>query len=109
MVRLPRAFGSALCALDFISEPALELVLTGDPKADDYRALQAELGARYLPNRIEARLHTDAASSLPLLAGKTRGAGKAALYVCQNFACSAPITEPSEVAGLLGERAERAT
>jgi aryl-alcohol dehydrogenase-like predicted oxidoreductase len=64
------------------------------------------VGRRYLPNRILA--HDDPASGnapdLPLLRGKGLVGGKAALYVCRNFACRAPITDPSDLDHALAER-----
>ncbi len=99
--RLPRAFGSTLNALDFMSERGPELVLVGDPARDDYQALAAQLARHYSPNRIEARVHPGATASLPLAAGKQEVAGRAALYVCRNFTCAAPVTEPAQVAAAL--------
>jgi uncharacterized protein YyaL (SSP411 family) len=107
--RLPRAFASSLNALDFISEASLELVLVGDANADGYDDLAAEIAKRYAPNRIEARVSPEHPSGLPLAEGKTLVGGKAALYVCRNFACSAPVTTPAAAEALLsapGERAE---
>ena len=107
--RLPRAFGSSLNALDFISEASLELVLVGDAGADGYDDLAAELGKRYAPNRIEARVTSAHHSSLPLTEEKTLVGGRAALYVCRNFACAAPVTTPAGAELLLtapGERQE---
>jgi len=105
--RLPRAFGSTLNALDFMSEASLELVLVGDPDRADYAELAAEIAKPYAPNRIEARLAPDHASRLPLTAGKATVAGKAALYVCRNFTCAAPVTSPAAAAPLVQAAGER--
>jgi uncharacterized protein YyaL (SSP411 family) len=37
------------------------------------------------------------ASSLPLLAGKTLSEGKPAAYVCRNYACDKPVTDPADL------------
>jgi uncharacterized protein len=103
--RLPRAFGSTLNALDFLTEASLELVLVGDPSDAGYQALAAEVARRYSPNRIEARVHGSA--TLPLTQGKTLVGGRAALYVCRNFACAAPVTSPSDAGPLLAVPGER--
>ena len=105
--RLPRAFGSTLNALDFMTEASLELVLVGEPDNDGYAELAAEIAKRYAPNRIEARLAPDHSSRLPLSDGKTLVAGKAALYVCRNFACAAPVTNPSDAQPLLSSPGAR--
>ncbi|HKY35129.1 MAG TPA: thioredoxin domain-containing protein [Polyangiaceae bacterium] len=105
--RLPRAFGSSLNALDFLSEASLELVLVGSPDTPGHAALAAKIAGRYLPNRIEARLPAGASSSLPLTKGKTLVDGKAALYVCRNFTCTAPVTSPDAADTLLAAGADR--
>jgi uncharacterized protein YyaL (SSP411 family) len=105
--RLPRAFGSTLNALDFMTEASLELVLVGEPDSSGYDDLANEIAKRYAPNRIEARLPPDHDSHLPLTEGKTLVNGKAALYVCRNFACAAPVTTGAEAAALLETPGER--
>jgi uncharacterized protein YyaL (SSP411 family) len=105
--RLPRAFGSSLNALDFISEASLELVLVGEPGVAGYDDLAAEIAKRYSPNRIEARLNPSHDSALPLTEGKALVNGQAALYVCRNYACAAPVTSAAEAEALLGAPGER--
>jgi aryl-alcohol dehydrogenase-like predicted oxidoreductase len=43
------------------------------------------------------RQDSEAESSHPLLTGKTPVNGQAALYICKNFACQAPIIDPEAV------------
>jgi uncharacterized protein len=105
--RLPRAFGSTLNALDFMTEASLELVLIGDPDSAEYAELAAEIAKAYAPNRIEARLPPQHASRLPLTDSKTLVDGHAALYVCRNFTCAAPVTSPREAAALLQTPGQR--
>jgi uncharacterized protein len=85
--RAPSAFGWALCALDLYLAPPRELAIIGSPQdAVAQRAL-----AEYDPNAVVAFGPDD---GIPLLAGKTRVDGKPALYVCERFACQAPVTDP---------------
>jgi uncharacterized protein len=85
--RAPSAFGWALCALDLYLATPRELAIIGSPEdAVAQRAL-----AEYDPNAVVAFGPDD---EIPLLAGKTRVDGKPALYVCERFACQAPVTEP---------------
>jgi uncharacterized protein YyaL (SSP411 family) len=97
--RAPRAFATALVALDFSENPPLELVIAGRPGSADREALEVALAAHYLPRRVVGHVEKDGPSTtgLPLLEGKTEVGGRAALYVCRNYACEAPITDASEV------------
>jgi uncharacterized protein YyaL (SSP411 family) len=42
-----------------------------------------------------------AAAMIPLLAGRDRINGRATAYVCRNFVCNLPVTEPAALAGQL--------
>jgi uncharacterized protein YyaL (SSP411 family) len=92
--RAPSAFGHALCALDLYLAPPRELAVIGSP--EDAIA-QAALAA-FDPNAVIA---FGPSGDVPLLAGKDLVDGRPALYVCERFACRAPITEPSDLAGVV--------
>jgi len=76
-----------------------EIVVVGDPDADDTRALESAIAARYLPWTVRVPLAADAAaressSRLPWLGAMTARGGRATAYVCHEFACQEPVTEP---------------
>jgi uncharacterized protein len=89
--RAPAAFGWALCALDLHLAPPRELAIVGG--ADTAVARAALRG--FEPNAVVA---FGPADDVPLLAGKELVDGLPAVYVCERFACRAPVTDPLELA-----------
>jgi uncharacterized protein len=92
--RHPQAFGHLLQALDFHLAPTREVALVGD----DTSGLERTVRSAFRPHIV---LAGGEANGVPLLAGRTPVDGRAAAYVCERFACKAPVTEPEELAGLL--------
>jgi uncharacterized protein YyaL (SSP411 family) len=89
--RAPGFFAWMLCGLDLWLSPPQEIAIAGDVDAPVARAALAS----FRPNAVVAVGPSD---DVPLLAGKQRVDGKTAVYVCERFACRAPVTEPEEVA-----------
>jgi len=87
LTRAPSAFGWALCALDLYLSPPRELAIIGSPGDEVARAALAPFD----PNAVVA---FGPSEGVPLLAGKTLVDGKPAVYVCERFACQAPVTDP---------------
>ena len=85
--RAPAAFGWALCALDLHFSPPREIAIVGSP--DDAVAKAALTG--YDPNAVVA---FGPSEEVPLLEGKGLVDGQPAVYVCERFACGAPVTDP---------------
>ena len=101
MERVPGAFGRLLCALDFSTSEPREVAVVGDPDAPDTRALVDTVYERYLPNKVVAGRAPDdeeAAGLIPLLAERPTRDGRATAYVCVQYACQTPTTEPEELA-----------
>jgi len=97
----PRAFASTLCVLDFLLEGPSEIVLVGEASAADTEALALALAQRYLPNRVIALSSPARPNQTPLARDKAAIDGRATAYVCRNFACQRPVSEPSEMLELL--------
>ncbi|HKO31294.1 MAG TPA: aldo/keto reductase, partial [Nitrospiraceae bacterium] len=99
IARYPRAFAKSLAAVDLLTEGPIELAFIGAPNDPGMEALQLAVREEFLPHRVIAS--SDGAGTLsghPLLVGKGLVEGKAALYICRNFSCQRPLTDPREVA-----------
>jgi hypothetical protein len=88
--RVPLAFGWALSALDLHFSPPRELAIVGPPDSEVASAALAGFDPR-------AVVAFGPAEGVPLLAGKELVDGRPAVYVCERFACRAPVTDPADV------------
>ncbi len=105
IARIPGGFGRLLSTLDFHLSTPYEIVVIGDPDAPDARALLGAVYSDYLPNKVVAgRSESDeeAARLVPLLADRPKRDGKATAYVCVQYACQNPTTDPAELRTQLG-------
>jgi len=95
IAQIPRGFAKSLIASDFLLRGPVELALVGTPGESKFEALSKELRRHYVPNRVIAHIDPQHPETVhPLLQGKTLINGQPALYICRNFACEAPITDP---------------
>jgi uncharacterized protein len=104
----PYALPQMLCALELALQPPPQVVLAGDPRADDFRALAAVLPERPGPRRVllcagagdsgQAWL----AARVPELAAMRPADGRAMAYVCENFTCRQPVSDAAALRVLLG-------
>lgn len=103
--QIPRGYAKSLMAVDLLLNGPIELALVGQVGESQYEELRTEVHQHFIPNRIIAHQNDeDAEITHPLLRGKTLVDGKAALYLCRNFACEAPITIPQSVASAINQQ-----
>jgi uncharacterized protein len=88
MARIPSAFGWALVALDLHLAAPREVAIAGPADAPVARVALAE----WRPRTVVA---FGPAADVPLLEGKGLVDGEPAVYVCERFACRAPVTDPA--------------
>jgi uncharacterized protein YyaL (SSP411 family) len=92
--RHPQAFGHLLQAFDFHFAQVKEVALAGG----DTAPLERVVRERFRPHLVLAGGEPD---GVPLLEGRGPVDGRAAAYVCEQFVCKQPVTEPVELAALL--------
>ena len=116
----PYAYPQSLIALDFALGPVREVVVAGDPHDPATAALVREVRSRFLPRTVvalrpvagEARASggiagpgqgsaADAVALIPYLKDQVALGGKPTAYVCENYACRLPVTDPATLAALL--------
>jgi uncharacterized protein YyaL (SSP411 family) len=101
------AMPQMLVALDVSLGKPRQIVLAGESASAETRSLIAEVHRHFLPNKI--LLLADGSDGQRYLEEKLEAVremkpleGNAAAYVCENFACKAPVTDPRLLGELLG-------
>ncbi len=88
--RAPAGFGWALCGLELWLSTPRELAIVGGVDSEVAHAALAP----WEPNTVVA---VGPAEGVPLLSGKDLVGGKPAVYVCERFACQAPVTDVAQL------------
>jgi len=102
----PAAYTQLLCGLDFALGPGREVVVVGRMDAPDTRALFDVLRKEFIPNTVVLFRPSEESDpeivKLAPFAAEMRSLGdKATAYVCSNYRCERPTTEPAGLRSLL--------
>src|SRR5436309_2185079 len=104
----PSAMPQMLVALDYWLSKPRQIVIAGKKDAPETQALFKAVHSHFLPKTI--LLLADGSDGQKFLGEKNEAIramsmveGKPAAYVCENFTCKAPVTEPKQLAKLLVE------
>ncbi|HET7510731.1 MAG TPA: thioredoxin domain-containing protein, partial [Solirubrobacterales bacterium] len=95
-VEHPDAFAHMLRALDFHLSPSREVALVGNGLSE----LAAVVREDVRPHLVLAG-GPEGSEQPPLLTGRTSVDEKPAAYVCENFTCHLPVTDPATLRGEL--------
>ncbi len=102
----PSAMPQMLVALDYSLSKPRQIVIAGKPNAPETEALLEEVLRHFLPKTV--LLVADGAEGQKYLGEKndalramSKVDGKSAAYVCENFTCKAPVSDPKQLAELL--------
>jgi len=104
----PTAMPQMLVSLDAALSKPRQIVIAGKKDAPETKALLREVNGHFLPKTV--LVLADGADGQKYLGEKNDAIramspinGKSAAYVCENFTCKAPVTDPAELAELLSK------
>ena len=102
----PEAVPQFVVAVDFSLSKPKQIVIAGELGASDTTALLRLVHERYIPNKILLLADGGAGQKhlarwLPFIEGVTRRQGRATAYICENYVCKLPTSDPVSVAKLL--------
>ncbi len=102
----PMAHTQMLVALDLALSPGQEVVIAGDPADPAAQALAAAARRGFAPQRCLLWLPPGEAGQrvrelAPFTTGMGPVEGRPAAYVCRDFACQRPVSDPGELAEAL--------
>ena len=107
--RYPRAAGAGLAVAEAVLAGPAEIAVVGPAGDPRTAALHAAALAAAPPGAVTA-LGDGAAGgapgTVPLLVGRALVAGGPAVYVCRDFACRMPVTDPIELRAVLAYPAQ---
>ncbi|MBX7150706.1 thioredoxin domain-containing protein [bacterium] len=99
---VPMAHAQFLIAHDFL--PSKEIVIVGDPDAEDTQKMIRALNELFLPNKVVLLRKTNSDELFaitPFTKSYTMINSKATVYVCEDFACKTPTNEVKKMIELL--------
>ena len=102
----PSGYTQMMVALGFGIGPSYEIVIVGNPEADDTKEMLSSLGKHFIPYKVVLLKHDDQETAdITKIAEYTEYHssfdGKATAYVCLDFACKMPVTNTEEMLKLL--------
>jgi uncharacterized protein YyaL (SSP411 family) len=100
----PQAAGQMLIALDFYLGPVQEFAVVGEPDCPEARRVLRAINADFRPGKVvglRPPIGSVREDWLPLLAGKATPPGQVTTYICENFACQAPLVGAEAVEAAL--------
>jgi uncharacterized protein YyaL (SSP411 family) len=102
--RVPSAFATLLAAAPYAEGATVEVAIVGPADDPRTRALLGAIRETYLPARAIAWTGAPVDGVSPLLDRKGLVGGRPAAYVCRNYVCAQPATDPAALKGALARR-----
>ncbi|MBJ6640132.1 thioredoxin domain-containing protein [Streptomyces sp. DHE7-1] len=100
--RVPRFIGWGLAAAEALLDGPREVAVVGPSLTDEATAALHRTALLGTAPGVVVAAGTSGGEEFPLLAGRPLVDGRPAAYVCRNFTCDAPTTDPERLGRALG-------
>jgi len=103
-MRYSLGFGHLLGVAESYLAPSQEIAIVGDPENLATRALLSVVRTRYLPHKVIGLIRDEedeAAHEFEFMEGRRQVNGNPTAYLCENYVCQMPVTEPEALAAQL--------
>ena len=102
----PMAVPQLLAACEFAAGRPREIILAGTRDSTEMQALLHELHRRFVPNRVvvlvdSAEARQALTPGIPSIESMQPVEGRATAYVCRDYTCQLPVSEPAKFAELI--------
>ncbi len=100
LMETPGAFAHTLSALDFSLSTPMEIAIAGPPTAPETQAMLRAVRQPFAPNKVvglAGGAQDGTAEAIPYLDRKVPIGGKPTVYICRNYTCKKPLTDPETV------------
>lgn len=102
---VPAALPQMLAACEFFLAEPRQVVIVGEKESADTLLLLRQVFSRFAPNRVVLLVDEGSRGVLekgiPAVASMHRIEGRASAYVCRDYACQLPVSEPEALAKLI--------
>ena len=108
----PSGYTQMMVALGFGIGPSYEIVIVGEPEAEDTKDMLNSLGKHFIPYKVVLlkpadQETSDITSIAEYIEYHSSFDGKATAYVCLDFACKMPVTNTDEMLKLLNVSSDK--
>ncbi len=100
LVETPGAFAHTLSALDFSLSAPMEIAVAGPPASPETQAMLRAIRKPFSPNKVVGLARETKGkhgATIPYLDRKIPIGDKPTVYICRNYTCKKPLTDPEEV------------
>jgi uncharacterized protein YyaL (SSP411 family) len=103
MGQSPRAAGQMLIAVDFMRNRPVQVVISPASADSETCEMLRAIRRSFMPSKVVARGAAEAEVTrvLPLAVDKPSLEGRTTVYICENYACQAPVTGVNALQGAL--------